>query len=141
MLSLLFSVQALGSVLGQDLLDGFQTLFGDVVEGGAALADVVALQGDSSLDDGVGVAVLEGLLQDGDSVLSGLCALEVASLEAVVDLCNSGRPDVGAACNAACAALFQAGQDSAVVAGEDGNVLVQLTGQADVSFQVLDVAL
>ena len=45
MLSLLFSVQALGSVLGQDLLDGFQTLFGDVVEGGAALADVVALQG------------------------------------------------------------------------------------------------
>ena len=91
---LLFSVQALGSVLGQDLLDGFQTLFGDVVEGRAALADVVALQGDSSLDDGVGVAVLEGLLQDGDRVLSGLCAFEVASLEAVVDLCNSGRPDV-----------------------------------------------
>ena len=99
----------------------------------------MALQGHSGLDDGVGVAVLEGLLQDGDSVLSGLCALEVASLEAVVDLCNSGRPDVGAACNAACAALFQAGQDSAVVAGEDGHILVQLTGQADVSFQVLDV--
>ena len=100
----------------------------------------MALQGHSSLDDGVGVAVLEGLLQDGDSVLSGLCALEVASLEAVIDLCNSGRPDVGTACNAACAALFQAGQDSAVVAGEDGHILVQLTGQADVSFQVLDVA-
>ena len=45
MLSLLFSVQALGSVLGQDFLDGFQPLFGDVVEGGAALSDVVALQG------------------------------------------------------------------------------------------------
>jgi len=44
-LSLLFSVQALGSVLGQNLLDGFQTLFGNVVEGSAALADVVALQG------------------------------------------------------------------------------------------------
>ena len=110
---MLFSVQALGSVLGQDLLDGFQTLFGDVVEGARHLPDVVALQGDSSLDDGVGVAVLEGLLQDGDGVLSGLCALEVASLEAVVDLCNRGRPDVGAACNAACAALFQAGQDRA----------------------------
>ena len=126
-LSLLFSVQALGSVLSQDLLDSFQTLFGNVVEGSAALADVVALQGNGSLDDGVGVAVLEGLLQDGDRVLSGLCALEVASLEAVVDLCNSGRPDVGAACNAACAALFQAGQDRAVVAGEDGHILVQLT--------------
>ena len=37
-----------------------------------ALADVVALQGHSGLDDGVGVAVLEGLLQDGDRVLSGL---------------------------------------------------------------------
>ena len=136
----LVSVQTFCLVLSQDLLDSFQTLFGNVVEGSAALADVMALQGHSGLDDGVGVAVLEGLLQDSDRVLSGLCALEVASLEAVVDLCNSGRPDVGAACNAACAALFQAGQDRAVVAGEDGNVLVQLTGQADVSFQVLDVA-
>ena len=100
----------------------------------------VALQGHSSLDDGVGVAVLEGLLQDGDRVLSGLCALEVASLEAVVDLCNSGRPDVGAACNAACAALFQAGQDGAVVTGQNGNFLIQLAGQADVGLQVLDIA-
>ena len=99
MLSLLFSVQALGSVLSQDLLDSFQTLFGDVVEGGAALADVVALQGHSGLDDGVGIAVLVGLLQDGDGVLSGLCAFEVASLETVVDFYDGSRPDVGTACN------------------------------------------
>ena len=120
MLSLLFSVQAFGSVLGQDLLDGFQTLFGDVVEGGAALADVVALQGDSGLDDGVGVAVLEGLLQDSNGVLCSLCALQISGLEAIVDLGNGLRPDVGAACNAACAALFQAGQDGAVVTGQNG---------------------
>ena len=66
--------------------------------------------------------------------------LEVASLEAVVDLCNSGRPDVGAACNAACAALFQAGQDGAVVTGQNGNFLIQLAGQADIGLQVLDIA-
>ena len=108
---MLFSVQAFGSVLGQDLLDGFQTLFGDVVEGGAALTDVVALQGHSSLDDGVGIAVLVGLLQDGDGVLSSLCALEVASLETVVDFYDGSRPDVGTACNTAYTALLQAGVD------------------------------
>ena len=100
----------------------------------------MALQGHSGLDDGVGIAVLVGLLQDGDGVLSGLCALEVASLETVVDFYNGSRPDVGTACNTAYTALLQAGQDRVVFAREDGNVLVQLTGQADVGLQVLGVA-
>ena len=126
------SVQTLGLILGQNLLDGLHALFRHIVEGCAALANGVTLQGNGGLDDGVGVAVLEGLLQDGNGVLCSLCALQIPSLEAIVDLGNGLRSDVGAACNAACAALFQAGQDSAVVAGQNGNFLVQLTGQADV---------
>ena len=45
------------------------------VEGCAALANGVTLQGNGGLDDGVGVAVLEGLLQDGNGVLCSLCEM------------------------------------------------------------------
>ena len=76
------SVQTLGLILGQNLLDGLHALFRHIVEGCAALANGVTLQGNGGLDDGVGVAVLEGLLQDGNGVLCSLCALQIPSLEA-----------------------------------------------------------
>ena len=72
------SVQTLGLVLCQNLLDGLHALFRHIVEGCAALANGVTLQGNGGLDDGVGVAVLEGLLQDGNGVLCSLCALQIS---------------------------------------------------------------
>lgn len=113
------SGHALCLVLFQHLAQGLSALFAQVGEGTAALAHGVAQQSSGLLDDGVGVAVLEHGTEACDGILSGLCFLDLAFHEQVVDRGQDMGVNVGAASNAACAAGLQGLEDQGVVAGQD----------------------
>lgn len=127
------SGHALCLVLFQHLAQGLSALFAQVGEGTAALAHGVAQQSSGLLDDGVGVAVLEHGTEACDGILSGLCFLDLAFHEQVVDRGQDMGVNVRAASNAACTAGLQGLQDQGVVAGQDLEALIQILGQADIS--------
>ena len=108
------SAQVLG--LFQNGLQLFDALIAQVVEGLAAVANGVAQQVDSLLDDGVGVAELEDTLQLCDGVLSFLSFLNLACYVQIIDGSDGLGPQVCTAGDAACAAILQAEEDVAVVA-------------------------
>lgn len=126
--------------LFQNLFQFLDALLAEIVEGLAAVAHGIAHQGHGLFDDGVGIAEGEHPLEGDDGVLGRLGLLQIPGHEAVVDGGDGPGPEVGPSGHAAGAARLQAGEDVAVVPRQNGEVLVQILGELDVGFQIVQVA-